>query len=153
MMVPESTPGPSERPQPNAEDVIAARSRISPHLQPTPLLRSPMLDEEVGCTLLFKAEGLNPTGSFKIRGVYNRLLRMDAVDRTRGVVAWSAGNHGLALAHAGGELGAAITIVAPGDAPIVKLERMSALGARVVLYDRATQSRGEISVRGVRRAA
>jgi threonine dehydratase len=103
-----------------------------------------LLDEELGCALLFKAEGLNPTGSFKIRGVYNRLLQMDARDRGRGVVAWSAGNHGQALAYAGGELGVAVTIVAPSDAPKVKLRRMADYGARVVRYDRATQSREEI---------
>jgi threonine dehydratase len=71
---------------------------------------------------------------------------MDDRDRERGVVAWSAGNHGQALAYAGQELGVTAKIVAPSDAPVVKLERMSAYGARVVLYDRATQSREEIGM-------
>jgi threonine dehydratase len=130
--------------QPEPRDVVSARDRIAGRLQPTPLLRSAIIDRDLGCTLFFKAEGLQPTGSFKIRGVYNRLLQLDAHQRKRGVVAWSAGNHGLALAHVGGELGLAVTTVAPRDAPKVKLERMAALGARVVLYERTTQSREEI---------
>jgi len=126
-----------------ARHVVEARQRITSRLPPTPLLRSKTLDRDLGCTLLFKAEGLAPTGSCKIRGAYNRLLRLDARERTRGVVVWSGGNLGLALAHAGGDLGVAVTVFATRDAPKVKLDRTAQLGARVVLFDRGSQSLAE----------
>lgn len=129
---------------PGFDDVTAAASRLKPYVVHTPLLRSPILDARVGARLLIKAECLQLTGSFKVRGAYNRLLTMSANEREAGVVAWSAGNHGQALAFAGKHLGVKVTIVMPADAPRTKIWGTEHWGAKVVLYDRRTESREDI---------
>ncbi|MDE2450686.1 MAG: pyridoxal-phosphate dependent enzyme [Gammaproteobacteria bacterium] len=83
---------------PTPIDVVRAAERIRSHVVRTPLLSIPAIDELIAERLLVKAESLQRTGSFKLRGAYNRLLQLSAAERTRGVVAWSAGNHGQALA-------------------------------------------------------
>ncbi|KWO73909.1 threonine/serine dehydratase [Burkholderia ubonensis] len=125
-------------------DVEAAASRLRPHIAHTPLLSSPALDERLEARLLIKAECLQLTGSFKVRGAFNRLLTMSESERNAGVVAWSAGNHGQALAYAGRSLGVAVTIVMPSDAPRAKIWGTERWGANVVLYDRLTESREHI---------
>lgn len=132
---------------PTFHDVQLAAERIRPHLPRTPLLNSPALDAVAGGRLLIKAECLQPTGSFKVRGAFNRLLQLSAQERACGVVAWSAGNHGQALAFAGQKLGIAVTIVMPADAPRSKIQGTQRWGGKVVLYDRATESREEIGRR------
>jgi len=129
---------------PSFEDVLAASERLLPHVSRTPLLNSPALDDRAGGSLLFKADSLQVTGSFKLRGAFNRLLGMSTKERCAGVVAWSAGNHGQALAYAGRKLGIATTIVMPSSAPQVKIEGTRRWGATIVLYDRETESREEI---------
>jgi threonine dehydratase len=129
---------------PTFADVEAAASRLRPHIAHTPLLRSPVLDARLGARLLIKAECLQLTGSFKVRGAFNRLLTMSESERNAGVVAWSAGNHGQALAFAGRRLGVAVTIVMPSDAPRAKIWGTKRWGAKVVLYDRRTESREDI---------
>ncbi len=83
---------------PTYADVLAARPRVYAHLQPSPLLHHPLLDEWVGCRVLVKHENHNPTGSFKIRGGLNLVAQLDDRERGRGVVAASTGNHGQSLA-------------------------------------------------------
>ncbi|MDF0732900.1 threonine/serine dehydratase [Pseudomonas entomophila] len=129
---------------PTFADVEAAASRLRPHITHTPLLRSPVLDAQLGAKLLIKAESLQLTGSFKVRGAFNRLLMMSENERKLGVVAWSAGNHGQALAFAGQRLGVAVTIVMPSDAPRAKISGTQRWGAKVVLYNRLTESREQI---------
>ncbi|MEO7681959.1 MAG: threonine/serine dehydratase, partial [Sphingomonas sp.] len=129
---------------PSFDDILAAAERIRPYILHTPLLRSPVLDARLGGRLLVKAECLQPTGSFKVRGAYNRLLLMSADERAAGVIAWSAGNHGQALALAGRSLGVTVTIVMPSDAPRAKIEGTRRWGAEIILYDRLTESREEI---------
>ncbi|CDG82196.1 threonine ammonia-lyase [Janthinobacterium agaricidamnosum] len=129
---------------PTFSDVEAAASRLRPHIARTPLLRSPALDARLGARLLIKAECLQLTGSFKLRGAFNRLLMMTDSERKAGVVAWSAGNHGQALAFAGKILGIAVTIAMPADAPRAKIAGTEQWGATVVLYDRRTESREDI---------
>ncbi|MBN3004159.1 threonine/serine dehydratase [Chromobacterium alkanivorans] len=129
---------------PTFADVEAAASRLSPYIARTPLLRNPVLDRRLGARLLIKAECLQLTGSFKVRGAFNRLLMMSESERKAGVVAWSAGNHGQALAYAGQCLGVAVTIVMPSDAPRAKISGTERWGAKVVLYDRLTESREQI---------
>lgn len=107
----------------------------------TPLLS---LDHE-GITLWLKAECLQIGGSFKLRGATNRLLQLDPAERARGVVAFSSGNHAQGVAIAACRLGISATIVMPSDAPPVKLRATKAQGARIVVYDRATESREEIA--------
>jgi len=130
---------------PTFDDVVDAAGRLAGHAVSTPLLESPLLDERVGGRLLVKAEPLQRTGSFKFRGAYNRLVRLDAEARRRGVVAFSSGNHAQGVAAAAALLGIPATIVMPSDAPAVKLANTRAYGAEVVLYDRGRESREEIA--------
>lgn len=98
-----------------------------------------------GVDVAFKAESLQPTGAFKVRGAWHRLTAMDEAARRRGVVAFSSGNHAQGIAWAARRLRIAATIVMPADAPRAKRESTIALGAEVVDYDRATQNRETIA--------
>ncbi len=107
---------------------------------------SPLFVHEInGMPVAFKAESLQPIGAFKLRGAWHRLTALSAESRARGVVAFSSGNHAQGVAWAARRLGMAATIVMPADAPAVKLEATLALGAEVVRYDRATESREKIA--------
>lgn len=129
----------------SCSDVLAAASLIEGQAVKTPLLEYDVLNARIGRRVLVKFEGAQVAGSFKFRGAYNRLARIPAADRPAGVVAWSSGNHAQGVAAAAGRLGIPATIVMPADAPAIKLANTRALGAEVVLYDRATQSREEIA--------
>lgn len=111
----------------------------------TPLLQNFELDQLAGGKVLIKPECLQVTGSFKIRGAYNRLSQLTAEQAGRGVVAWSSGNHAQGVAAAGAMLGIRTTIVMPEDAPRAKLENTRRLGGEVVSYDRYTGDREAIA--------
>lgn len=130
---------------PNASDVSAALKRIRGHIETTPVLRSDRLDKIAGASLLIKAECLQQTGSFKLRGATNRLLQIPKKNRDNGVVAFSSGNHAQGVARAAHLLGMPALIVMPSDAPAVKIEGVEADGAEVRLYDRDTENREEIA--------
>ena len=98
---------------------------------PSPLRHSPALSERAHVTVHLKCESENPTGSFKVRGAYNVLAGLSSTERARGVVASSAGNHGLGLAHAARLLDVPVTVYVPSTAPAVKVEGMRRLGATV----------------------
>ena len=127
--------------KPTHEGVKRAMEKIAAILPKTPLL--PL--EVDGVTIWCKAEMLQPIGAFKIRGAWHRLSDLDEGERTRGVVGVSSGNHAQGVAWAAKKLGIAATIVMPSNAPRMKLEATKALGAEVVLYDRATESREEVA--------
>ena len=116
------------------EDVLAARDRIAGGVVLTPCGESPALSELTGCRVFPKAEYLQRTGSFKERGARNALLLLPEVQKRIGVVAASAGNHALALAFHGRDLGVPVTVVMPIVAPIIKQSRCRALGATVLLH-------------------
>ena len=125
---------------PSREGVLRAADRIA-----GVAIRTPLLPLDTGHGRIWvKCENLQPIGAFKLRGAYNRLADLDDAERTRGVVAFSSGNHAQGVAWAARDLGIAATIVMPADAPNVKLEATRALGAEVILYDRMTESREEI---------
>jgi threonine dehydratase len=126
---------------PTIDDIRAAAVRIAPHAQVTPLLTSPALDARAGGRVLLKAEVLQHTGSFKLRGALNRLLQLTDDERSRGVVAYSSGNHAQAVAYSAALLGMRSVIIMPKDAPALKIERTRAFGGEVVLYDRYTEDR------------
>lgn len=130
---------------PNYSDVVSAQKRIRDHIDVTPVLRSDRLDEIAGASLLIKAECLQQTGSFKLRGATNRLLQIPKTDRGNGVVAFSSGNHAQGVARAARLLEMPAVIVMPSDAPAVKVEGVEADGAEVRLYDRDTENREEIA--------
>lgn len=126
------------------DQIQEAAGRIDGAVVRTPLLTSPQLDAVAGCRLFLKAESLQRTGSFKYRGALNTLLSLTAEDRARGVITYSAGNHGQAVAAAARQMGCAATIIMPSVAPAVKVENCRWWGAEVILYDPATQNRAEV---------
>lgn len=130
---------------PTAADVADAEARLQGWILETPVLESDAINARVGARVLLKAECLQRTGSFKIRGALNRLLQLSSDERRAGVVAFSSGNHAQAVAAAARWLDVPATIVMPSDAPAVKLERTRALGAEVVLYDREREDREAIA--------
>ena len=128
----------------NIDMIRAAARRLEGHARRTPLLASPFLDEIAGRRVLVKPECLQHTGSFKYRGARNALAAMEATTRARGVIAFSSGNHAQGVALAAREFSVPAVIVMPADAPALKIANTRALGAEVVLYDRATEDRDEI---------
>ncbi len=129
---------------PTFADVEDAAARIAGRAVFTPLVWSPGLSERLGRPVVLKLETLQRTGTFKFRGALTFLDRIGPPRRVAGVVAYSSGNHAQGVAAAARLFGVPATIVMPADAPAVKLARTRALGAEVVLYDRATESREEI---------
>ncbi|RIA00133.1 threonine/serine dehydratase [Cereibacter sphaeroides] len=127
--------------------IEAAAARLAGHARRTPLLSSPFLDEIAGRRVLVKAECLQHTGSFKFRGGWSALSALEPARRARGVIAYSSGNHAQGVALAAARHGAPAVIVMPADAPQLKIENTRALGAEVVLYDRATEDRDAIGAR------
>jgi len=130
---------------PTVADVVAAAARMRGRLVATPVLESAALNRIAGVRVLLKAECLQHTGSFKIRGALNRLLQLTEAERDGGVVAFSSGNHAQAVALAAHWLGLRATIVMPSDAPAVKLAGTRAWAAEVVLYDRDRDDREKIA--------
>jgi threonine dehydratase len=127
------------------DDVIAARKRISGRVHRTPVLTSGRMDARAGCRLFFKCETFQRVGAFKARGAFSRLTLLTPPERSRGVVAFSSGNHAQAVALAARELGISAVIVMPHDAPALKLAATRGYGAEVRLYDRATESREDLA--------
>jgi len=126
---------------PTYDDVMAARARIAPLVVRTPMLRHPLLDQLTGGTVLLKPEPLQRTGSFKLRGASNAILRLDEAQRRAGVVTHSSGNHGQATAFAAASIGSKATIFMPDDAPAIKVESTRRWGADIRRYDRHTDDR------------
>jgi len=126
-------------------DIEAAAARLQGVAIATPLLQGTTLDAALGGRLLLKPECWQRTGSFKIRGAYNRLSLLSKQAAARGAVAWSSGNHAQGVAAAGRLLGIHTAIVMPQDAPRAKLENTRRLGGEVISYDRYTGDREKIA--------
>jgi threonine dehydratase len=118
---------------PSLRDIEEARARLEGVARVTPVYASETLSRAVGCEMQLKAENLQRTGSFKIRGAYNRISMLDTHECGAGVVAASAGNHGQAVAWAAREVGARATIFMPQDAPMAKVDATRHYGADVEL--------------------
>ena len=131
----------------NIDMIEAAAKRIDGKARRTPLLSSPFLDEIAGRRVLVKPECLQHTGSFKFRGAWSALSALDPDIRAKGVIAFSSGNHAQGVALAARKHGTTAVIVMPSDAPQLKINNTKALGAEVILYDRATEDRDEIGER------
>mgnify|MGYP005844561179 CR=1 FL=1 len=129
------------------EDVREAAARIAPIAHRTPVLTSRTFNARAGVEAYFKCENFQRGGAFKIRGAANFLFSLSEVERARGVVAYSSGNHAQAVAIAAAHLGARATIVMPADAPRSKLEATRGYGASVVTYDRLREDREAIGRR------
>jgi threonine dehydratase len=118
---------------PTLADLRAAQARLAGVARVTPLQSSETLSRLVGRPVWLKAENLQRTGAFKIRGAYNTLAQLGDAERRAGVVTASAGNHGQAVAWAAREVGVPATIFVPETAPMAKVEAARGYGARVVL--------------------
>lgn len=116
---------------PTPAEVLAAAFRLRGVIDRTPLTRSPALRLRTGTDVFLKEEQRQRTGSFKLRGAYNALASLTDAERSRGVVASSAGNHGMGIAFAARALGIRATLFVPATAPAVKREGIVALGAAV----------------------
>lgn len=127
--------------KPSARGVKEAARAVAAIVPSTPLI--PVRIN--GKTVFAKAESLQPTGAFKLRGAWHRLSALSAAERSRGVVAFSSGNHAQGVAWAAARLDVRATIVMPADAPATKVAGTRALGATIVFYDRATESREAIA--------
>lgn len=137
----------SEPALPTLDDVRDAAARLAGHAVRTPLLDCLTLGERLGGRVLVKAEPLQRTGAFKFRGAYNRISRLGADERRGGVVTFSSGNHGQAVAAVARLFGLPATVVMPSDAPAVKIAACRAHGAEIVLYDRVSEDREAVARR------
>jgi threonine dehydratase len=115
------------------DDIVDAAKRITGAVERTPSTHSRTLSQVLGCTVVVKFENLQFIAAFKERGALNKLLLLDEEERSRGVVAMSAGNHAQAVAYHATRLGIDATIVMPRATPFVKVQRTRELGATVVL--------------------
>ena len=111
-------------------DVQAAADRIQAHVWKTPTLAN---EAVAGAGVWLKAENLQRTGSFKVRGAVNAVLQLSPEQRRRGVITLSAGNHGMALAYAANVVGTPCVVVVREDAAVSKLEAIRGYGAEIVL--------------------
>jgi threonine dehydratase len=118
---------------PTLADIRAARERLRGVAHLTPVHYSETFSRRAGRPVVLKAENLQRTGSFKIRGAYNRITTLSEEERAPGVVAASAGNHGQAVAWAARELGVEATVFMPQDSPMAKVDATRNYGARVEL--------------------
>jgi threonine dehydratase len=118
---------------PTLADLQSARERLAGHVSLTPIMTSETLERETGRRALLKAENLQRTGSFKIRGAVSCMTTLSPEQGSAGVIAASAGNHGQAVAWAARELGMHATVFMPEDAPMAKVEPTLTYGGEVVL--------------------
>lgn len=128
-------------------DIQTAAERTRGLVHRTPVFTSRTFDALAGSSVFFKCENFQRGGAFKIRGAANFILSISKDDLPRGVVTYSSGNHGQAVAIAAEAVGIAATIVMPTDAPASKLAATRAHGARIVTYDRSTEDREAIGLR------
>lgn len=132
---------------PTIDDVRAAAERIKGFAVRTPLIRNDALDAETGAKVWVKAENLQRGGAFKMRGAASAIGALPPPVRARGVIAFSSGNHAIAVSTVAKLYGIPATIVMPADSPKIKLETVRGLGAALVTYDRVNESREAIGER------
>jgi threonine dehydratase len=125
------------------DDLHQAQQRIRGVAQRTPLIAC--WDNHLGELAWFKPENLQPIGSFKIRGAYNRIAALCESGKPGGLIAFSSGNHAQGVAYSAQKLGVPATIVMPKNAPVVKVEATRSYGANIIFYDPATQDREEVA--------
>ncbi len=121
-------------PIPTYEDVLRARRQIAPYLLRTPLHEYSALNDLIGARVFIKHENHQPTGAFKVRGGLNLISQLSPLERSRGVIAASTGNHGQSVAYAAHLFGLKACIVVPENANPGKVASMRGLGARVIFH-------------------
>jgi threonine dehydratase len=118
----------------NLSDIQEARERLKGIINPTPVIADERLSREIGATAHLKVESLQKSGSFKIRGAFNKISRLTDDEKSRGVIAASAGNHAQGVALAASLVGIQSTIVLPEFAPLTKIIETKNLGGKVIMY-------------------
>ena len=119
-------------------------SRISNIIYQTPVLLSEKINKALNAEITFKAECLQETGSFKLRGASSAISILSDEEKSRGVVAFSSGNHAQGIAYAAKQLGTSAKIIMPSDAPRIKIDKTQEYGAEVIFYDRDNDDRENI---------
>lgn len=127
-------------------DIIKARKILSSHVITTPLVYDFYLSKKFQSNIFFKTENIQRTGSFKIRGAYNKIYNSTINENSKGVLAWSSGNHAQGVAEAANIFNINSTIVMPKDAPDNKIHGTKSRGAKIIFYDRNTENREEIGL-------
>jgi threonine dehydratase len=128
---------------PELSDIKTAHSKIKPFIHNTPVMKSKQLNELFNCELFFKCENFQKVGAFKFRGATNAVLSLSAVERSKGVVTHSSGNHAAALALAARMSGITAKIVMPENAPVVKKNAVAGYGAEITYCKATLQAREE----------
>ena len=116
------------------QDFITAKEKLSKVLLKTSLIQSPIFSKEAGNEVYIKPENLQKTGSFKIRGAYNKITNLSDEEKKKGVIASSAGNHAQGVAYGAKESGIKAVIVMPKSTPLIKVESTKQYGAEVILH-------------------
>jgi threonine dehydratase len=132
---------------PTLDEVRGAAKTLADVIIPTPLLQNPDVNGRLGGTLLIKNEAMQRTGAFKFRGAYNRISQMDPDQKARGVVTYSSGNHAQGVAMAAKLLGTSALIVMPSDVPRAKMDHTTALGAKIVTFERGEVTSDDVVAR------
>jgi len=128
------------------ESIKEAAARLSGRVHRTPVVTSRSFNEASGKEVFFKCENLQRAGAFKIRGATNKILSLSEEEKTRGVAAFSSGNHAQAVALASREAGIRAVIAMPNDAPKAKVAATRAYGAEIVFYDRLKEDREAVAI-------
>jgi threonine dehydratase len=134
---------PEQRPTLSLEALRAAARGLEGIVARTPLVEVAALSSRIGGSVSLKCEHLQPAGAFKIRGAFTAVSRIPAPDRARGVITYSSGNHGQAVAYAARQLGIRAVVVMPQRAPLVKVEGVKRLGGEVIIAGNTTPERQE----------
>ena len=131
--------------------ILAAENRLRGYANVTPVLTSRTLNRKVGADVVFKCENFQRIGAFKFRGAFNSISQLSEAEKARGVLTYSSGNHGQAVALVGRLLNVRTTIIMPDNAPATKRAATEGYGATIVDYDPANQSREDIAEKLVAR--
>lgn len=128
-------------------DILSAARTLEGIAHRTPVMTSRQADARAGARVFFKCENFQRGGTFKFRGAYNAISRLDDERKRKGVVTFSSGNHGQAVALTARILGIAAIVVMPGDAPQAKIAATREYGAEVIFYNRVGEDRAAIASR------
>jgi threonine dehydratase len=123
-----------------------ARERITPRIHRTPVVTSRQFNEVAGKEVFFKCENLQRAGAFKIRGATNKIRSLSDDEKSRGIIAFSSGNHAQAVALAGREAGVRVLVAMPDDAPKMKVAATRDYGAEIIFYDRLKEDRQQFAL-------
>lgn len=123
-----------------------ARERVTSRIHRTPVVTSRQFNEVAGKQVFFKCENLQRAGAFKIRGATNKIRSLTDDEKSRGIVAFSSGNHAQAVALAGREAGVRVLVAMPEDAPRLKVAATRDYGAEIIFYDRQKEDREQFAL-------